>query len=75
MAARGMNNKEKQASKTLKMLGFRVFWEYRRKDQGDWWATHPKLICQYHIDTCADEAISDLKDAVVYENYQLKLEL
>jgi len=62
MVLRAMNNTEKQASKILKENGFHVFWEYRGEKNGDYWATHPKLVYQYHIATTADEAIEDLKN-------------
>lgn len=56
-----MNNTEKASAKILKQHGFHVFWAYQGEKKGDWWATHPKLIAQYHVHTCSDKAIKDLE--------------
>jgi len=62
MALRSMNNKEKANAALLKKNGFHVFWQYSHNEtRGDWWATHHKLICQYHVKTTADLALSDLR--------------
>jgi hypothetical protein len=67
MALRAMNNKEKANAKMLKGAGFHVFFQYSGV-KGEWWATHPKLICQYHIATMTDEALSDLKEGKLYRH-------
>lgn len=62
MALRDMNNIEKANAKILKSKGFYVFWQYSHGERsGAYWATHPKLICQYCIITCASKAINDLE--------------
>ena len=64
MALRAMNNKEKAAVALLKEKGFHIFWQYRNGERdGDYWATHTKLIGQYHVGTATDEAIQQLKNA------------
>lgn len=60
MAVRAMNNTEKANAKILKQRGFSVFWQYQGHASGNYWATHPKLICQYCIATSADSALRDL---------------
>jgi hypothetical protein len=60
MALRAMNNNEKANAKILKQNGFHVFWQYNGPDKGSYWATHSKLICQYCINTKADQALKDL---------------
>jgi hypothetical protein len=72
MATRAMNNREKQNAAILKQKGFDVFFQYAGPRGGDYWAHHPKLICQYHVDTCAHLAIRDF-DALQKTPEQIKL--
>jgi len=60
MATRAMNNREKQNAAILKQKGFDVFFQYQGT-KGDYWAHNPKLLYQYHVDTCADHAIEDFE--------------
>jgi hypothetical protein len=53
-----MNNQEKANAKVLRQAGFYIF------EMKGFWATHPKLICQYCVTTKADKAIKDLNDAI-----------
>jgi hypothetical protein len=54
-----MNNKEKANAKILREAGFYIF-----ESRNVFWATHPKLISQYCVNTCADKAIQDLKNEI-----------
>lgn len=57
-----MNNLEKEAAAVLKNAGFHVFWEESNspRDPGGYWATHPKLIYQYYLNTNWRVALDDL---------------
>lgn len=63
-----MNNKEKAAAAILRANGFLIFWQYSGEHRGDYWATHPKLICQYHLENSFDEAMSHLADKVLWKH-------
>ena len=56
----GMNNEEKHAAKLLRDAGFLVFWQEYGAGRG-YWATHPRLLSQYDLRTCAQKALNDLK--------------
>jgi hypothetical protein len=79
MALRGMSNIEKIAAAELKQKGFSVFWMYQGPKHGDYWATHPKLICQYHVQTTSKKALEDLENIILVNpqicNGQLTMEL
>ena len=63
MAKRAMNNQERANAKTLKEKGFDVFWfdSHNPFSQANgYWATHPKLICMYDINTAFSMALEDL---------------
>lgn len=62
MSARAMNNTEKANAAILKREGFHVFWFESGPHSSGYYATHPKLICQYHLGTTADQAVNDLKE-------------
>jgi hypothetical protein len=62
MPLRGMNNHEKALAGALRKKGFHVFWQDSgNTGAGDYWATHPQLICQYHVATTGDKALADLE--------------
>lgn len=62
MSHRGMNNTEKAAAAMLKKEGFHVFYqESHNGTKGNWYATHEKLIGQYHIPTGIDQALENLR--------------
>ena len=63
MAIRAMNNTEKANAAILKNLGFTVFYQYSGI-KGDYWATHPKLVYQYHLRTSAINAVNDLSKKI-----------
>lgn len=61
MAHRAMNNQEKAAAAILKAYKFDIFYSYTIGNvTGYYWAIHPKLICQYCINTASEKAINDL---------------
>jgi len=56
---RAMNNIEKANAKILRQKGFQII-TTETQHKLTFWAIHTKLICQYCIMTCSDEAIHDL---------------
>lgn len=54
-----MNNTEKANAKILRQKGFQII-TTETQHKLTYWAIHHKLICQYCIMTCADNAIHDL---------------
>lgn len=62
MPQRAMNNKEKVAASILKENGFYVFWFDSGYYSSGYYATHPKLIMQYHVESCFNQALEDLKN-------------
>jgi len=60
MATRAMNNREKQNAAILKQKGFDVFFQYAGPRGGDYWAHHPKLICQYRFRALCQFALAQM---------------
>lgn len=67
---RAMNNAEKENAAILKKRGFNIIHTETRYKL-TFWAIHYKLIFQYEIFTCADQAIKDLDlhEAETLKNY------
>ena len=57
---RAMNNTEKANAKILRQKGFEII-HTETQHKLTFWAVHLKLISQYCIMTCADDAIHDLE--------------
>lgn len=57
---RAMNNKEKANAKILRQKGFQII-TTETQHKLTYWAIHWKLINQYCIATCGDDAIHDLE--------------
>jgi len=57
---RAMNNIEKANAKILRQKGFEII-HTETQHKLTYWAIHHKLISQYCIFTCADDAIHDLE--------------
>jgi hypothetical protein len=73
MPTRGMNNAERQSAALLKSKGFNIIWQdsCNPRTGGQWWALHPKLICQYDLGS-ANEAVQDLENAILHRHTDLE---
>ena len=70
---RAMNNQERANAKTLKEKGFYVFWFQTHDPHSQcngYWATHPKLVFQYNINTAFSMALEDLSKQQTTNNKQ-----